>query len=149
MTRDPETVSPEILVRTAFVRMRVEGFRHLLVEDGERLCGIVTDRDLRRPDISDEPQGWNEYYNLDSDYTVRDVMTKDPVAVRPDDRLETALALFAKHKIGALPVLEDDRTVGILTTDDALRAFAAVMKRAGKALRQPKSESKTHNRPAE
>ena len=136
MTRNPVHVTPDTWVRNAFFTMRTEGFRHLpVMEDGE-LVGMVTDRDLRRPDVSDDAEGWNDFYNLDEDYEVRDVMSGDPITVRTHDRVEDVLQIFIEHKYGALPVLDKNgELIGILTAHDLLRAFAVVMDRAGDRLR--------------
>lgn len=137
MSTNPATVSPDTTARAAFVKMRTENYRHLLVKDGETLIGIVTDRDLRRPDITAEADGWNDYYQLDSDYTVADVMTREPDTVRPRDKLEKALATMNEKKIGALPVLDKTGSpIGILTTHDLLGAFHEALKEAGEVLRR-------------
>jgi len=136
MTQNPATIEPDTPVRKAFFTMRTQGYRHLLVVDDGALQGIVTDRDLRRPDLTDDPDGWNEYYNLDADYTVRDVMTTDLKSLRPGDKLEKALKLFVDHKFGAVPVLDkNDALIGILSAHDALRAFQAVLQSHGDHVR--------------
>lgn len=137
MTPNPAAIAPDAPVREAFFTMRRRGFRHLLVVDGERLVGIVTDRDLRRPDLSREPDGWNDYYRLDGDYTVRDVMSANPTVARPRDRIERSLAAMVEGKFGALPVVDkDERPIGILTTDDMLRAFHTALVEVGDRLRR-------------
>lgn len=124
MTQNPRTITSETSVRNAFITMRTEGFRHLLVCDDRRLVGIVTDRDLRRPDVSTEPEGWLDYYNLDEDYEVRFVMTTDVQALRPSDSLSKAVSTFIERKFGAVPVVDKHGDVlGILTTHDLLRAY--------------------------
>ena len=136
MTPNPVTVSPHTSVRHAFMQMRQFGFRHLLVVENELLVGIITDRDLRRPDVSKDPDGWNEFYNLDDECEVRFVMTSDLKTVTPGDPLEKALKLFLQHKFGALPVLDrNNHVIGILTTHDMLRAFEVTLKSLGENLR--------------
>lgn len=138
MTPNPDTVAPDLTVRQAFVRMRHEGYRHLLVVDGQgALVGIVTDRDLRRPDISDEPEGWHEYYNLDQDYEVSHVMTEKVVTLTPQDRLEKAIKLLMDNKFGAIPVLDKTGAViGILTMHDVARAFGEALQDYGDVMRR-------------
>lgn len=136
MTEHPHTIPPDMSVYSAFYKMRVEGYRHLLVEQNGELWGIISDRDLRRPDISDEPDGWHEFYQLDSDYEVRDIMTTDLVTVGPGDRLEKALHLMIKNKFHALPVLnKQGKLIGILTDFDLMKAFEKVMDEVGESLR--------------
>lgn len=129
MTPNPTTIGPDVSVEAAFIRMRSKGFRHLLVVDENRLVGIVTDRDLRRPDLSDEPDGWHSLYDLRDDYEVRYVMTESVHTVRPQERLEKAVDLMVEHKFGALPVVDKlGAVVGILSAHDALRAFRQALK---------------------
>jgi len=136
MTREPITVSYECPVREAFYIMRSRRIRHLLVVEGDELIGIVTDRDLRRPDLPDEPYDWNDYYNPDENYEVGNVMNRQVFVARSSDPLEKAITLFIDNKIGALPVLDEgNRVVGILTQHDVLRAFDGVLAESGGILR--------------
>jgi len=122
MTDVPIAVCSHVSVRTAFMKIRVGHFRHLLVVDDGRLVGIVTDRDLRRPDISDSIDGWDDLYRLDEETTVRDVMTTEVETVAPSDSLSKALRLFSSRRFGAVPVVEAGVVRGILSTVDVLRA---------------------------
>lgn len=137
MTPNPQAIKPRMSVRSAFFTMRHDGFRHLpVVEDG-RLVGIVTDRDLRRPDMTDEPDGWHDFYQLDDEYEVRHVMTLDPVTVSPGDALEKVLDLVIERKFGALPVVDKTgQLIGILTSYDLHRAFREALAQAGESLRE-------------
>ncbi len=136
MTPDPQMISPQTSVRAAFFKMRSEGYRHLPVVEDRKLVGMVTDRDLRRPDLTDEPEGWHEYYHLDDDYEVRHVMTSTVESMSPSDSLEQALDLLIERKFGAAPVIDENGSLlGILTTLDLLRAFQSVMGEAGETLR--------------
>jgi len=137
MTANPETVEPSTSVRTAFFRMRSEGVRHLPVVDDGKLVGMVTDRDLRRPDLTDEPDGWHDYYRLDESYEVRHVMTTHLSTARTADPLEKAVETLVERKFGALPVVDkNDRLIGILTSFDLLRAFGSALETAGAHLRR-------------
>lgn len=130
MTDVPLSVPPSLSVRSAFAKMRVGHFRHLLVmKDGE-LVGIVTDRDLRRPDVSDDPEGWEDFYNLDDSVHVSQVMTRQPLTVGVDDPLSKAVDLFLEHRFGALPVTDaGGRVAGILSTHDVIRAARELIPR--------------------
>ncbi len=138
MTANPQMISPETSVRAAFFKMRSEGYRHLPVVRDAKVGGMVTDRDLRRPDLTNEPEGWHDFYNLDDDYDVRHVMTTGVESMSPTDSLEKALDLLIERKFGAAPVIDKAGSmIGILTTFDLMRAFQAVMGEAGEALRRP------------
>ena len=136
MTSSPVTIPPDCPVRSAFYTMRSRGFRHLMVVENEELVGIVTDRDLRRPDLSDEPYDWNDYYQPDEHYEVRFVMSSPVFTVNPHDPLEKPLRLLIENKIGALPVVDkNNRVIGILSAHDVLRAFDAALATNGDVLR--------------
>lgn len=112
-------------LRQTFVRMRERRIRHMPVlgEDG-RVAGIISDRDLRRPDWVEDGPNVTHYYVLDNSIRVLEAMSADPVTVRPDDSIDKALNILVSRKYGALPVVDADaRLVGILTTVDVLAAF--------------------------
>ena len=116
MSRTPVTVTPDQQARQVAGLMRVRGIRHVLVVEGERLAGVVSHRDLRRL----EPEA-----PLPVDSPVAWLMAENPVTVSPEVPLTVAARAMLEHKIGALPVIEGDRIVGILTRSDALEALLA------------------------
>ena len=124
MTAKVVTVGPDTSVKEAFKIMKKHGFRHLPVVRGDRLVGFVTDRDLRRPDIADLFKEWNDLYRLSDELHVEDVMITKVHKVSPEEDLRKAAALVIEKHIGALPVVEGERIVGIITVFDFLRALA-------------------------
>jgi CBS domain-containing protein len=116
MSRNPVTVEVERTVGQVVHLMRARGIRHVLVMDGERLAGIVSNRDVRSLPIEDEPR-------VLSGSLVTQVMSEHPVTVSPEARLTDAAREMLDRKIGALPVVEGDRPIGILTKSDALEAL--------------------------
>ena len=94
------------------------------MEDG-RLAGIITDRDVRTtlPSPATSLAVGEIRYLLDR-LLVERVMTRSVITIGPDARIADAVGLMLSHRIGALPVMEDDRLVGIITETDLLRAFA-------------------------
>ena len=130
MTDTPVAVAPHVSVKTAFFKMRVEGYRHLLVVDRGELVGIVTDRDLRRPDTDSTPDGWQDLYTLDDNVTVESVMTTDPFTVRPETSIEDVVAIFLEKKFGAVPVVDErGRLAGIVSQHDVLAATRELLAR--------------------
>lgn len=126
MTKEPVTVSldtPVVDARRMMVERRI---RHLLVTDGGRLAGIVTDRDIRLnlPSPATSLSVWEINYLL-ARMTIGSIMTSTVITVEPERDAVAAARLMLDHKIGALPVVEGGRVVGILTETDILRAFAA------------------------
>ena len=80
-----------------------------------KLVGIVTDHDMRPHLESVECK------------QVKEIMTQDPKTVAPDNTLEEAAQILLNQKVGGLPVLDDGKLVGIITTSDMLQAFLEVM----------------------
>lgn len=109
MSRSPVTVVPSTPVLEARDLMARHRIRHLLVVDGSRLVGIVTDRDIR--------------LNLPSPATSLSVW--EIIVVEPERDARDAARIMLDHKIGALPVVSGERLVGIVTESDFLRAFVA------------------------
>lgn len=126
MTKDPLVVSLDTPVVDARRMMIDRRIRHLLVTDGERLAGIVTDRDIRlnMPSPATSLSVWEINY-LVARMTVESVMTKAVITVSPDRDASDAARIMLDHKIGALPVVDAGTVVGIVTETDMVRAFAA------------------------
>lgn len=125
MTRSPVTVHPDALARGAADMMRSRKLRHLPVVDrGGRLVGIVTDRDLRQVIFDPAIQArLGRATAALAALTVRDVMTWGVVTVRPETAIRDAAWLMREQRLGALPVVQAGRLVGILSEIDVLRAF--------------------------
>ncbi len=124
MNRDVMTVAPDDSFRVAMNLIRQKGIRHLPVVEGKRLVGIVTDRDLRQAAPSGATSlSIHELHYLLEKVTIRDVMTKQVVTIRPEQTVEEAALLLLGHRIGGLPVVRDGELVGIITETDILQAF--------------------------
>jgi acetoin utilization protein AcuB len=120
------SIAPDTGVRDAFFTMREQGIRHLPVvgEDG-KLVGIVSDRELRRPDWVDEARDLAHVYYLDDDMLVRDVMIRQVHVVHTYDTLRKAARVLVDHHVGAVPVLDKtENLVGMLSAVDLLRALS-------------------------
>ena len=124
MTAPPITTGPDTLVVEARQLMSNRRIRHLLVTDGPKLLGIITDRDMRLnlPSPATSLSVWEINYVL-ARMTVASVMTKSVVTVESGRDALVAAHLMLDHKIGALPVVEAGSVVGIITETDLLRAF--------------------------
>ena len=120
----PITIGPDTPVLEARRVMQTRAIRHLLVVDDDRLVGIVTDRDIRlnMPSPATALSVWEVNYLL-ARLTVREVMTTNVIVVDPERDARQAAALLVTERIGALPVLDGERLVGIVTETDFLRAF--------------------------
>ena len=107
-----------------FHRMMENNVRHMPVigEKGE-LVGIISERDIRRPDFVGNERNTAHYYVLDNNVKVQEAMSSTPATVSSGDSMQAALGLFINNKYGALPVVDDGKLVGILSSVDMLRAF--------------------------
>ena len=124
MTGDPITVPPDTPVFEARQLMTDRRIRHLLVTRDGDLLGIVTDRDIRlnMPSQATSLSVWELNYLL-TKLTVGEVMTRSVIVIGPDRDARDAAEVMLEHKIGALPVVDQGKLVGILTETDVLRAF--------------------------
>ncbi len=127
MTRHVETASPEETVLDARDRFRDGGFRHLPVVDGERLLGVVSDRDVLR--AAGPSLGATEFDDDGGpgvDRTLREIMTRDVVTADPTMSVDEAADTMLRMDVSALPVVDEGRLVGIVTTADVLRLASGV-----------------------
>ena len=128
MTQKLITATPEMTVKQAFLTMRTHRVRHLPVVDGDRLVGIISDRDLRRPRWAESIDDWTAYYQVTDDITVSDVMTSNPEVVHTYDKIVKAVSVFREQRYGALPVLDKEQNlVGILSAQDLLLALEELL----------------------
>ena len=128
MTQKLITATPEMTVKQAFLTMRTHRVRHLPVVDGDRLVGIISDRDLRRPRWAESIDDWTAYYQVTDDITVSDVMTSNPEVVHTYDKILKAVSVFREQRYGALPVLDKEQNlVGILSAQDLLLALEELL----------------------
>jgi CBS domain-containing protein len=118
MSRSPACISPNDTLAAAKKLMDAGRFRRLPVVENDKLVGIITERDLR--------QHWGY---LDAT-KVNAAMTPDPLTVTPRDTAENAARLMLQHKIGGLPVVDNRRLVGIVSTSDLIRALLNVIQAA-------------------
>jgi CBS domain-containing protein len=133
MSKDIVTLSINDTLDLAEDIMRLGQVRHMPVLDGNRLVGMVSNRDLLAASLSKtldfEPLERRSHI---CSVKVREVMSFDLFTVAPDDDLEFAASMMIKHKIGCIPVAESDGSlVGLLTETDLIKA--AFLKGAGES----------------
>jgi CBS domain-containing protein len=110
MTADPRSISPGDPIVEAARLMRDQDIGSLPVTEEARLVGMLTDRDIAVRVVAEGKSPEST--------TVGEVFSRDPVAAQPDQDLDEALRLMAQHQVRRLPVIEDDRLVGILAQAD-------------------------------
>jgi len=122
MTPDPVTIDPQTTLPEAHHLMKECGIRRLPVVADGQLVGIVTLGDLREasPSSACALSIYELNYAL-ARLTVKHIMTRDPITIAPDFSVEAAARLMLEHKIGGLPVMDNERVVGIITESDIFR----------------------------
>lgn len=119
MTSNVITIPSDTPVLEAERMLEFHKFERLPVVDKGKLVGLVTKDTLLRASPSPATSlSRGELQYLLSKLTVKEIMKKNVVTVSPDITIEQATAIAQKHKVGCVPVLEGDRVVGILTTND-------------------------------
>ncbi len=124
MTTNVVTIPSNTLVLEARNIMETHRFRRLPVVDKGKLVGIVTKNITRRavPSEATSLSVWEINY-LIAKMKVKEVMKKEVVTVSPNVTVEQTVAIAQSHGISALPVLEDKKVVGIVTTNDLFYKF--------------------------
>ncbi len=123
------TVSSETSVFKARELMDTRKISHLPVTDGRaHLLGIVTDRDLREAWASPATTlSVHELTYVLQKLTVANIMTRKVITATPDMTIERATRLIHDNKISALPVLKDDKLIGIITVTDLLEVLVTAL----------------------
>jgi CBS domain-containing protein len=115
MSRDLLTVESGVTLADVAGRMVAREVGAVLVLDGDRLARILTERDVLRAVAR----------GIRDDAAVRDWMTPDPDTIGPDETTEHAATLMMHGGFRHLPVVEDDRVVGIVSIRDLMRIALA------------------------
>ncbi len=106
--------------------MKQERIRHIpVLNDDDDLCGVVTQRDLFRGAVLKSlGYGSRAEDRLLESLVVKEAMTENPQTTSPETPLADAARLMLEHQIGCLPVLDDEKLVGMLTEGDFVRLAA-------------------------
>jgi acetoin utilization protein AcuB len=125
MTKDPVTITDETSMMKAIHIMKEQRFRRLPVLHEGRLVGMVTDRDLKEASPSKATTlDVHELYYLLAELQIKEIMSKNPLTLSPEDTVERAAQLMLERTISGLPVVDKDgRLVGIITQSDVFKAF--------------------------
>jgi len=131
MTSKVITITEDANIFDAQEAMAKNRIRHLPVIDTKNtLIGIVTDRDIRSVlpySLFKEPDQADEREKVAS-IKVREIMTKDPMVISPFDTIQDALLLIQEKRVGAFPVVDENRKLkGIISVRDLLRTFTNVL----------------------
>jgi acetoin utilization protein AcuB len=129
MTPDPITVTDKTPIDEALRIMRDKRVRRLPVLNGKgKLVGIVAEKDILYASPSPATSlSIHEIHYLVSKLTVGEIMTKKVFTIADDTPLEEAARVMADHRIGALPVMRNDKLVGIITETDIFKALLELL----------------------
>lgn len=131
MKTDLISVRPETTLAEAKTLMQDNDFRHLpVVDDNDKLVGIITDRDMRdaHPSSLLAEEAYQRTLAEVMQHPVEKIMTRDPITISPYYTLQDTLLVIGQKKVGALPVVDEKgRLRGIMSTRDLLRAFVNIM----------------------
>jgi acetoin utilization protein AcuB len=109
MTKKVATVPPTSTVDEAADLMRRKRIRHLVVSTGDRVDGVVSDRDVHFPALFGEP--------------IADAMTGHAVTIGPNESVQKAAKRMRTRRVSCLPVVERGKLVGIVTVSDLLHVL--------------------------
>jgi CBS domain-containing protein len=113
MTSNPTTCEPSTTVLEAAKRMVQDDVGSIPVVEGDRLVGLVTDRDIVVRVVAEGRDPMST--------TLREFASSDLETVAPDDDLDAALRKMASAQVRRLPVVEGDRLVGVVAQADVAR----------------------------
>lgn len=124
MTTEVITLSLSDSLYSAEKRMKTNHIRHMPVVEGDALIGLISLADLQRISFIDaySKEGTEDtpVYNM---IGIKDLMIKNPVTASPDSTILEVSKLLASKEFHSLPVVDEGKLVGIITTTDLLHYF--------------------------
>src|SRR5688572_14045905 len=114
MSKYVHVITPDAALVEAVDIMSEHRIRHVPVIDGDRLVGIISDRDVRNalPRRADLRGPIDAACQTSLGRTAADVMSRHPITIPRDFSIHEAAEIMCREKIGALPVVQDGRVVG-------------------------------------
>jgi CBS domain-containing protein len=137
MTENPRSIGVSASVVEAARLMREEHIGSLPITEDERLVGMITDRDITTRVVAEAADPKTT--------SVGDVYSRDLISVEPDNDLEEALQLMSRHQVRRLPVVENERLVGIVAQADIALTLTENEQRTGElveAISEPSGEER-------
>lgn len=122
MTSPVISIADDASLADAHKLMTDKGIRRLPVVSGNRLTGIVSLSDVleAKPSDASSLSIWELNY-LIANLCIKDIMSKNPLSVSPNDSIIAAAKIMLEKKVGGIPVTDDKKLVGIITESDIFR----------------------------
>ena len=120
------SIGPDAKVIEALQLMAQKDVGALVVMEGEKLVGILSERDYARKVIL--------HGRSSQDVAVRDIMTSGVITVDPSQTVEQCMALVTQRRIRHLPVCEDDKLIGVVSIGDLVKEMIAEQEQTIKQL---------------
>jgi CBS domain-containing protein len=114
------TITPAASVFDAVKLMAEKGIGALVVTEGERVAGMVTERDYARKIVL--------MARSSKETAVRDIMTASVMYVHPDQTSEECMALMTEHRLRHLPVLDNGKLIGLISIGDLVKDIISEQK---------------------
>ena len=128
MTPNPVTLSPEESLMEALQLMRLKKIRRIpVVSAAGTLVGLLTEGDLKRAEPSTLSDTQEQFMAVMEGTQVNRIMIQNLVTSTPDTPLIDAARTLFRNKYGALPVLQGEKLVGMLTDHDLIGALIKVI----------------------
>jgi acetoin utilization protein AcuB len=131
MTREPVTLGPEDTLMRAVEVMRKQHIRRIPITIGGALVGLLVQGDLNRAQPSAISDSEEEFVRVMEGTSVNRIMIQQPVTVSAEAPLLEAAQTLHTTKSGALPVVREDKLVGILTDTDLVGTLVLLLAQGG------------------
>jgi CBS domain-containing membrane protein len=120
MSDNPITLNSDDDLTTAEELFKLHKIRHIPIVQGRKVIGMLSHTDLLRVSYKDSIEEFETEFDtvLNSKFTIEQVMTKNVVAVNTKTTIEEVATILSEREFHALPVLENDELIGIITTTD-------------------------------
>ena len=126
MQKDVEKTVPDTTISEAAKKMKEKDVGYLLVVDGAKLIGIITEEDIVEKVVSEG--------KAPEDITINDIMVKEVIHIESGKSIEEAAQLMTENGIKKLPVVENKKLLGIVTAKDMIAAEPKMMEQLGELL---------------
>lgn len=120
MSDNPITLNSDDDLTTAEELFKLHKIRHIPIVQGRKVIGMLSHTDLLRVSYKDSIEEFETEFDtvLNSKFTIEQVMTKNVVAVNTKTTIAEVATILSEREFHALPVLENDELIGIITTTD-------------------------------